>query len=175
LNTVTADPRVGNTIGGAGLTVEGATTEGAGELSVVDVVFPAGASLVVVVAGSVVVVVIGGTVEVVVVGATVEVVVGATVVVVVGATVEVVVGGTVVVVVVVVSSGAAIWNTVTYRLPEPFVSVPVTTMVNTFPNSILGTVTVNSGSVETRTPSASMVHVHSPQLAPVLSLTVTDS
>jgi hypothetical protein len=158
LNTVTADPRVGNTIGSAGLTVEGATTEGAGEFSVVDVVFPAGASLVVVVAGSVVVVVIGGTVEVVV-----------------GATVEVVVGGTVVVVVVVVSSGAAIWNTVTYRLPEPFVSVPVTTMVNTFPNSILGTVTVNSGSVETRTPSASMVHVHSPQLAPVLSLTVTDS
>jgi len=130
---VTAEPRVGNTIGKAGATVVGVATKGACELSVVDVVFPAGASLVVVV----------------VVGATVVVVVG---VVVVGATVVVVVGATVVVVV--VSSGAAIWKIVTYRLPEPLVSVPVTTTVNTFPKSILGTVNVNTGRVETCMPSA---------------------
>jgi hypothetical protein len=110
LKTVTAEPRVGSTIGGAGLTVEGATAEGAGEFSVVDVVFPAGASLVVV-EGSVVVVV--DATVVVVVDATVVVVVGATVVVVVGATVVVVVAGSVVVVVVVVSSGAEIWKIVT--------------------------------------------------------------
>jgi len=109
---VTAEPRVGNTIGKAGATVVGVATKGACELSVVDVVFPAGASLVVVV------------------------VVGATVV------------------VVVVSSGAAIWKIVTYRLPEPLVSVPVTTTVNTFPKSILGTVNVNTGRVETCMPSA---------------------
>jgi len=117
---VTAEPRVGNTIGKAGATVVGVATKGACELSVVDVVFPAGASLIVVV----------------VVGATVVVVVGATVV------------------VVVVSSGAAIWKIVTYRLPEPLVSVPVTTTVNTFPKSILGTVKVNTGRVETCMPSA---------------------
>jgi len=133
---VTAEPRVGNTIGKAGATVVGVATKGACELSVVDVVFPAGASLVVVV-------VVGATVVVVVV----VVVVGATVVVVV-----VVVGATVVVVV--VSSGAAIWKIVTYRLPEPLVSVPVTTTVNTFPKSILGTVNVNTGRVETCMPSA---------------------
>ena len=147
MNTVTAEPRVGNTIGKAGATVVGVATKGACELSVVDVVFPAGASLVVVV-----VVVVVGVVVVVVVGATVVVVVGATVVVVVGATVVVVVGATVVVVV--VSSGAAIWKIVTYRLPEPLVSVPVTTTVNTFPKSILGTVNVNTGRVETCMPSA---------------------
>jgi len=127
---VTAEPRVGNTIGKAGATVVGVATKGACELSVVDVVFPAGASLVVVV-------VVGATVVVVVVVG----VVGATVV---GATV----------VVVVVSSGAAIWKIVTYRLPEPLVSVPVTTTVNTFPKSILGTVNVNTGRVETCMPSA---------------------
>jgi hypothetical protein len=149
----------------------------------VDVVFPAGASLVVVgatvvvVVGATVVVVVGATVVVVVVAGSVVVVVGATVVVVVvaGSVVVVVVAGSVVVVVVVVSSGAAIWKIVTYRLPEPVVSVPVTTTVNTFPKSILGTVNVNAGRVETSTPSASIDHVHSPQFDPVLSLTVTDS
>jgi hypothetical protein len=48
-------------------------------------------------------------------------------------------------------------------------------MVNTFPKSILGTAKVNTGSVETSTPSASIDQVHSPQFDPVLSLTVTDS
>jgi len=111
LKIVTADPRVGNTIGKAGATVVGVATKGAVVFEVVDVEFAAGALAVVVVTDSV--------------ASVVEVVVGAAVVggavvggaVVGGAVVGgVVVGGVVVggvVVVVVVSSGAAIWKTVT--------------------------------------------------------------
>ncbi|MEI7972418.1 MAG: hypothetical protein WCI10_07765, partial [Actinomycetota bacterium] len=81
LKIVTADPRVGNTIGKAGATVVGVATKGAAVFEVVDVEFAAGALAVVVVTDSV--------------ASVVEVVVGAAVVggVVVGG---VVVGGVVV-------------------------------------------------------------------------------